>query len=83
MVLTCISQTSPALPTTLLMLMPSEPIPVAVAVPLAEVVAVDVTTALVKVVSVVDDEPIVIPGIPPMSMLDISMLGPLLYFFFK
>lgn len=96
---TCISQTLPALPTTLLILMPIVPIPVAiaaaveVAVLLAALVAVDESVddrdesvALVEVASVVAVEPIVMPDIPdivPMSMPDISMFSLLLDFRFE
>lgn len=76
------------------MLMPIEPEPVAIAVAVAVVVPLvtvlaavlvaadvtDMTVALVKVVNVVDEEPIVIPDIPPMSMPDISIFDRLLFF---
>lgn len=86
---TCISQTLPALPTTLLMLIPIEPIPVAmaaavlVAVLLAVLVAVDeidMAVGLVDVANVVAVESIVIdiPDIVPMSISDISMFSLLL-----
>lgn len=92
---TCISQTLPALPTTLLILIPIEPMPVAmaaavvlavVAVLLNVLVAVDETdmaVALVEVSSVVAVELIIIPDMPdivPMSIPDISMLSLLLEF---
>lgn len=86
---TCISQTLPALPTTLLMLIPIDPIPVAmaaavlVAVLLAVLVAVDeidMAVALVEVANVVAVESIAIdiPDIVAMSISDISMFSLLL-----
>lgn len=66
---TCISQTFPALPTTLLILIPIEPVPVAIDA------AVVVAVLLVDVANVVAVDPIDIPDIVPMSIPDISILA--------
>lgn len=89
---TCISQTLPALPTTLLILIPmpvamaAAVVLAAVAVPLNVLVAVDDTemaVALVEVANVVAVKSIVIPDMPdivPISIPDMSMFSLLLNF---